>query len=390
VTHPAPLTGLRVLDFTRVYSGPFATLLLADLGAEVIKVEHPESGDDSRSFGPFVADTSSYFETLNRGKKSIAIDYTTCEGQALLRELAGKFDVVVENFRPGQMAKYGLDQESLRAQHPALVYVSITGFGSNNADSERGCYDIVAQGEGGLIGLTGLPHLPMKVGPAIGDALSGLMAATGLLAALYQRERTGIGAHVELSMVDVVFACLENALAAYDITGKSPVRQGNSDAVISPFDSYETRDGWIVIGIGNDRLWQRFAAMLPGDVASDPRFATNTDRVARGETVHFMIQQWCAQQPSADLLARLHGAGIPAGAVRSVEELACDARLEARGMLVRLPLGDGESVLVPGSPIKVAGMADREYVRGPRLGEHTQEVIEEMLGVRQIEVAHLM
>jgi CoA:oxalate CoA-transferase len=390
VNTPAPLTGIKVLDFTRVYSGPFATLLLADLGAEVIKVEHPDCGDDSRSFGPFIADTSSYFETLNRGKKSIAIDYTTCEGQALLRELAGQVDVVVENFRPGQMAKYGLDYERLRELHPGLVYVSISGFGSNNTDSDRGCYDVVAQGEGGLIGLTGLPHLPMKVGPAIADALSGLMAATGLLAALYQRERTGLGAHVELSMVDAVFACLENALAAYDITGENPVRQGNTDAVISPFDCYETRDGWVVIGIGNDRLWQRFAAMLPGNVAADPRFATNSDRVARSETVHFIIQQWCAQHTSAGLLARLHGAGIPAGAVRSIEELACDARLEARGMLVRLPLGEGESVLVPGSPIKIAGMADREYVRGPRLGEHTQEVIEEILGVRQIEVAHLM
>ena len=248
---PLPLDGLTVLDFTRVYSGPYATLRLCDLGATVIKIEHPNGGDDSRAFGPFIAGTSGYFETLNRGKQSVAIDYRSGEGQQLLRQLAAQADVLIENFRPGHMLRYGLDCATLRLSNPRLIYVSITGFGP---EVDLGCYDIVAQAMSGLMSLTGLPDQPIKTGPAIADAISGLTAATGLLAALYQRERTGLGAYVEVAMVEAVFACLENALADFAVTRHVPVRRGNTDQVIAPFDSFCTADGWIVIGAGNDRL----------------------------------------------------------------------------------------------------------------------------------------
>src|SRR5512140_1621135 len=214
-----PLDGVTVLDFTRVYSGPCATLRLSDLGADVIKIEHPNGGDDSRAFGPFIADTSGYFETLNRGKRSVAIDYRTSAGQAVLRQLSGRADVLVENFRPGQMKRYGLDYAALSVIYPRLIYVSITGFG---CDTDQGCYDIVAQATSGLMSLTGFPDQPIKAGPAIADAISGLTAANGLLAALFRRERTGQGAHVEVAMVDAVFACLENVLADFDVTRQVP------------------------------------------------------------------------------------------------------------------------------------------------------------------------
>jgi CoA:oxalate CoA-transferase len=373
-----PLEGLTVLDFTRVYSGPWATLLLSDLGADVVKVEHPCGGDDSRTFGPLIAGTSGYFETLNRGKKSIAVDYKTAAGQDLLRRLAEKSDVLIENFRPGQMARYHLDYSTLGASCPALVYVSISGFGQSEAS--RGCYDVVAQAEGGLMGLTGLPDLPCKTGPAIADAISGLTAAVGLLAALLGRQRHGQGAYVDIAMADVLFACLENALADYDVTHQVPARQENVDHALAPFDCFRASDGWLVIGVGNDRLWHRLAGLI-GNLTGDVRFATNAERVERYPLLRPIIQDWCRPQTVDAALNRLHAAGIPSGAVRSIDELACDPRLEARNMLVRLPLEDGASVLVPGTPIQIAGMEAPVYRRGPRLGEHTGEVLSACLGL---------
>lgn len=384
-----PLTGLTVLDFTRVYSGPYATLLLSDLGAEVIKVEHPAGGDDSRSFGPLVGGTSGYFETLNRGKRSLAVDYRRPEGQVLLRQLATQVDVLVENFRPGQMARYGLDAETLWPTCPRLVYVSINGFGSTGPAAGRGCYDVVAQAEGGLMGLTGLPDLPLKTGPAIADALSGLTAAVGLLGALWGRERSGVGAHVEVAMVDAVFACLENALAVYSVTGEVPARQGNADTALAPFDAFAAADGWVVIGVGNDRLWQQLAQLVGGGLEADPRFATNAGRVAHYAALWPRLADWCRMQLVTALLAQLHEAGIPAGCVRSLDELAADPRLETRGMLAPLTLDDGAALLVPGSPIQIVGAEPPRLARGPRLGEQTRAILSARLGLTEAELARL-
>jgi len=375
-----PLAGLTVLDFTRVFSGPYATLLLADLGARVIKVEHPAHGDDSRAFGPFIAGTSGYFETLNRGKESIAVDDRSAAGRAVLRRLAGRVDVLVENFRPGRMARLGLGYPDAAPLNPGLVYVSLSGFGQTGPLSAHGCYDIVAQGYGGLMGLTGTPEQPVKTGPAVADAISGLTAAVGLLAALWRRERSGQGAHIDVGMVDALFAVLENTLAGYDITGIVPPRAGNADAVLAPFGSFRAADGWLVIGVGNDRLWRALAARIDPALADDPCFATNDDRVRHADRLREVLDAWCAVQPVDALLTELHAAGVPAGPIRDIAELACDPHLEARGMLARVALSDGTLLRVPGSPIHVDGLTPAMR-RGPRLGEHTRAVLSEMADI---------
>ncbi len=378
---PLPLTGLTVLDFTRVYSGPYATLLLSDMGATVIKVEHPNGGDDSRSFGPFVGGSSGYFETLNRGKQSICVDYKQADGQQLLRELARTVDVVIENFRPGQMARRGLDYATLSAINPGLVYVSISGFGQSGSAATRGCYDIVAQAESGLMSLTGLPNQPLKTGPALGDAITGLTAAVGLLAALWAKERHGYGAYLDIAMVDAVFACLENALAEYDATGQVPLRQGNADIALAPFDGFETQDGWVVIGVGNDQLWRRLASLVDPCLVHDARFASNALRVAYYATLRPILARWCITQWTETLLTCLHAAGIPAGRVRDMQELSCDPRLESRRMLAALTLADGSQLRVPGCPIQIDGQTTLPYTRAPQLGEHTGAVLGARLGV---------
>jgi CoA:oxalate CoA-transferase len=372
-----PLEGLLVLDFTRVFSGPFATLMLSDMGARVLKVEHPDGGDDSRSFGPFIDGTSGYFETVNRGKESLAIDYRTESGQALLRQLANSVDVVIENFRPDQMARYGLDYATLSHINPRLVYTSISGFGQDSPYRNQGCYDIVAQAMSGLMSLTGLHNTPLKTGPSIADAISGLTATTGLLGALWAAERTGKGAHVDIAMLDAVFACLENALSAYSITRHISHRTGNADTILAPFDSFQTQDGWIVIGIGNDRLWRQFAPLF--GLENDQRFATNTLRVAHYHILRPLIQDACLGQYTSGLLAQLHAQGIPAGPIRNIEELSTDIHLEARGMLTRLTLANGHELMVPGSAIHIMGAERPLPKRAPTLGEHTGQVLQEFL-----------
>jgi len=370
-----PLDGVVVLDFTRVFSGPFATLMLSDMGARVLKVEHPDGGDDSRQFGPFIGGTSGYFETVNRGKESLAIDYRSQAGQAVLRDFSRSVDVVVENFRPGQMAHYGLDYQSLAQINPKLVYTSISGFGQDSPYRERGCYDIVAQAMSGVMSMTGTPDTPMKTGPSIADAISGLTAATGLLAALWSAERTGRGAHVDISMIDSVFACLENTVSQYSVTKTVPTRTGNADIILAPFDSFKTYDGWIVIGVGNDRLWRRLADLL--GLESDERFLTKELRVQNYAILQPMIQNWCAMQTTTQVLDILHTEGIPAGAIRNIEELAQDAHLEARGMLMTLVLADGAHLTVPGSAIHISGAERPQSKRAPLLGEHTESALRE-------------
>ncbi|HSD85330.1 MAG TPA: CoA transferase [Anaerolineae bacterium] len=381
-----PLAGVTVLDFTRVYSGPCATLRLSDLGADVIKIEHPIGGDDSRAFGPFIAGTSGYFETLNRGKRSVAIDYRVSAGQALVQELVRQADVLIENFRPGQMKRYNLDYASFSAIQPRLIYVSITGFG---CDNPQGCYDIVAQAMSGLMSLTGFPNQPVKTGPAIADAISGLTAANGLLAALFRRERTGQGAHVEVAMIDAVFACLENALADFDVTRQVPLRCGNTDRVVAPFDCFRTTDGWIVIAAGNDRLWRSLARLIDEGLMVDPRFATNLRRVENNAALHSILAAWCQARSTQALLAELHAAGVPAGPVRNIAELAIDPRLEARGMLASVEVAEGVRLKVPGSPVHFEDVAVQPAQRGPRLGEHTRSILSDWLALSAAEMDRL-
>ncbi len=292
-------------------------------------------------------------------------------------------------FKPGQMARYGLDYETLEKTCPRLVYASISGFGQTGPQASHGCYDIIAQAMGGLMSVTGTPELPTKTGPAIADAISGLTAATGLLAALWGRERTGRGAHVNVAMVDALFACLENVLVTYDVTGQVPPRQGNTDAVLAPFDSFCTADGWVVIGIGNERLWRALAGLIDPGLVDDARFASNQKRVQNYDALRSILDRWCHEQTTDAVLARLHAAGIPSGPIRSIDELACDPHLEARGMLARVKLESGAWITVPGPPIQITGAAPPPIVRGPLLGEHTRAVLDEFLGLKDAELEHL-
>jgi crotonobetainyl-CoA:carnitine CoA-transferase CaiB-like acyl-CoA transferase len=304
----------------------------------------------------------------------------------LLRELAGQADVLIENFRPGQMKRYGLDYAALSAIQPRLIYVSITGFG---CDSTAGCYDIVAQAMSGLMSLTGFPDQPIKTGPAIADAISGLTAANGLLAALFRRERTGQGAHVEVAMIDAVFACLENALADFDVTQQVPLRCGNTDRVVAPFDCFRTADGWIVIAAGNDRLWRSLAGLIDEALIVDPCFATNLCRVENNTALHLILAAWCQARSTQALLAELHAAGVPAGPVRTIAELAIDPRLEAHGMLASIEVAEGVRLKVPGSPIQFEDVGVQSTQRGPRLGEHTRSILSDWLALSAAEMDRL-
>ncbi|QPC83962.1 CoA transferase [Phototrophicus methaneseepsis] len=375
-----PLEHVRVLDFTRIFSGPYTTLLFADMGAEVVKVEHPEYGDDSRLYGPIIGDTSGYFETLNRGKKSIAIDYRSEHGQQILRQLTPHFDIVVENFRVGQMARYGLDYPVLRELNPRLVYASISGYGQFGDKAHLGCYDIVAQAASGLMSLTGLPQMPLKTGPAIADAISGLTAAVGILGALFRREKMGEGAYVDVAMVDSVFAILENTLATYSATQQVPDRQGNTDAAIAPFDAFEVMDGWVVLAIGNNRLWQRFVSLV-GEHINRPEFANNELRLQNYNQLRSLIADWLAHHPTETALKLLQEAQIPSGPIRTIDELATDAQLEARDMLLKVQVDDEHLLTVPGSPIHISGASRTNTGRAPKLGEHTSEILAELEAV---------
>lgn len=372
-----PLDGVRVLDFTRIYSGPYTTLLLSDMGAEVVKVEHPDHGDDARLYGPLIGGTSGYFETLNRGKKSIVIDYRSLIGQDTLRRLVRGFDVVVENFRVGQMARYHLDYETLKQKNPHLIYTSISGYGQFGEKAQLGCYDIVAQAASGLMSLTGLPDLPIKTGPAIADAISGLTAAVGLLGALYRRERTGDGAYVDVAMVDSVFAVLENSLASYSATGNVPERVGNADTAIAPFDAFQAKDGWLVLAAGNDRLWGKLVSRV-GKRLNRPEFTSNELRLENYAELRQVLADWIEPQEIASALSKLHDAGIPSGAIHSMDELAHDAQLEARDMLLKIPLDADNTLTVPGSPIHISGAERPSAMRAPKLGEHTAEILAEL------------
>src|SRR5687767_11355473 len=337
----APLAGIRVLDLSRVLAGPWCTQLLADLGAEVIKVERPGVGDDTRHWGPpwhgeGDKRVAAYFLSANRGKRSAAIDFATAEGAALVRQLAQQADIVVENFKAGGLAKFGLDAASLRRDNPRLIYASITGFGQDGPYAERAGYDFIIQGMGGLMSITGLPDRdpgggPMRVGVAVADLFTGLYTCNAVLAALYRRERTGEGAHIDMALFDSQLAMLANQASNALVSGADPPRQGNTHPNIVPYQPFEAADQPIIIAIGNNRQFARLAEMCGRpEWASDERFATNGARVAnRGEIVR-LVADCIAQRPAAEWLRKLEAAGIPAGPINSVGQALADVQAQHR------------------------------------------------------------
>jgi formyl-CoA transferase/CoA:oxalate CoA-transferase len=386
-----PLAGLTVLDLTRVLSGPYCTMQLADMGARVIKIEHPDGGDDTRHWGPpFLNGESTYFLSINRNKESVTLDFKTPRGRAVLERLLARADVLVENFRPGALARLGLDYPSLSDAHPRLIYASISGYGHTGPRAQEPGYDAVLQGEGGLMSLTGAAEgPPFRLGVAVADMVTGLFAVQGILLALIARQQSGRGQHVDVAMLDSVAALLTYQAGIVFATGHSPGRLGNRHPSIAPYDTFEAADGPIVLAVGNDEQWQRFcrAAGLE-KTAADPRFLTNAGRVEHGDALRALIAPAMKSRTRADWTTRLVGAGVPAGPVRPVDEVLADPQLAAREMLTPLSHAAAGDITVLGVPVKLSETPGRVRGAPPILGEHTDSVLAE-LGFDAAEIAAL-
>jgi crotonobetainyl-CoA:carnitine CoA-transferase CaiB-like acyl-CoA transferase len=376
-----PLDGIKVLDLSRVLAGPWCTQLLADLGAEVIKVERPGQGDDTRHWGPpwhgeGNSRVAAYFFSCNRGKKSAAIDFATAEGAALVRRLAARADVVVENFKVGGLEKFGLDAASLRAANPRLIYASITGFGQDGPYADRAGYDFIIQGMGGMMSITGIPDGepgggPMRAGVAVVDLFTGMYSCVAILSALYAREKSGEGTTIDMALFDTQLAMLANQASNLLVSGEDPPRQGNTHPNIVPYQPFDAADQPIIIAVGNDRQFGRLAEICGHpEWTSDPRFASNGARVAnRGEMVR-LASEVIRRKPAADWLDALEAAGIPAGPINRISQALSDVQAQHRQM-VRTIAG----VPLVGSPVRLDGVRADADLPPPGLGQHTEEVL---------------
>lgn len=389
-----PLEGIRVLDLSRVLAGPWCTQLLADLGAEVTKIERPQYGDDTRHWGPpwhgeGDRRVAAYFLSCNRGKKSAAIDFAQPEGAELVRRLARQSDVVVENFKVGGLEKFGLDAASLRSANPRLVYASITGFGQDGPYSDRAGYDYIIQGMGGLMSITGLPDSvpgggPMRVGVAVVDLFTGLYTCVAILGALFRREKSGEGAHIDMALFDTELAMLANQASNALISGTDPPRQGNTHPNIVPYQTFEAADQPIIIAVGNERQFARLAQMCGHpEWTSDERFASNGARVANRQEMVRLVSEAIAKKSAAEWLDQLEAAGIPAGPINRISQALGDVQAQHRQM-VRTIAG----VPLVGSPVRFDGARADSDLPPPGLGEHTKEVLAS-LGVAPDEAEQL-
>ena len=394
-----PLAGIRVLDLSRVLAGPWCTQLLADLGAEVIKVERPGAGDDTRHWGPPWHEhegqkVAAYFLAANRGKKSAAIDFARPEGAALVRRMAQSSDVVVENFKVGGLTRFGLDAASLRATNPRLVYASITGFGQDGPYADRAGYDYIIQGMGGLMSITGRPDdqsggEPMRVGVAVVDLFTGLYASNAILAALNHRSATGEGATIDLSLFETQLAMLANQASNALVSGTDPPRQGNTHPNIVPYQPFDATDQPIIIAVGNDRQFARLADICGApEWAEDPRFASNGARVTHRNELVPLVAERIATRTADEWLDRLAAAGIPAGPINPISQALADPQAESRGAVRRFGHGGLGEVPTVGSPLRFDGARADADLPPPALGEHTDEVLGEM-GVDADEIRRL-
>jgi len=376
-----PLDGIKVLDLSRVLAGPWCTQLLADLGSDVVKIERPGAGDDTRQWGPpWFGEgdrrVAAYFLSCNRGKKSAAIDFAQPEGAALVRKLAESADVVVENFKVGGLEKFGLDAGALRAAKPRLVYASITGFGQDGPYAERAGYDFMIQAMGGLMSITGLPDGepgggPLRVGVAVADLFTGMYTAVAILAALYRREKTGEGAHIDMALLDAQLAVLANQASNFLVSGEDPPRQGNTHPNLVPYQPFDASDRPLVIAIGNDRQFAKLAQLAGHpEWASDARFATNAARVANRAEIVRLVSEAIATQPADYWFARLEEAGIPAGPINRISEALADVQAQHRQMMRTIA-----GVPLVGSPVRMDGERADADLPPPALGEHTGEVL---------------
>ncbi len=391
---PGALSHIRVLDLSRVLAGPWSGQTLGDLGAEVIKVERPGTGDDTRHWGPpYLKDQegentseAAYYLSANRNKQSLTLDFTQPEGQRIIRELVSRCDVLLENFKVGGLAAYGLDYESLKAINPKLIYCSITGFGSDGPYAQRAGYDFMIQGLGGLMSLTGRAEDeegagPVKVGVALTDILTGLYATVGVLAALNHREQSGIGQHVELALLDVQVACLANQAMNYLTTGVPPKRMGNAHPNIVPYQDFPTADGDIILTIGNDGQFRKFAEVAGhADWADDPRFVSNKARVAHRRELVPLIRQVTVFRTTAEWVAVLEQAGVPCGPINDLAQVFADPQVQARGLRVEMPHPLAGTVPQVASPIRLSESPVEYRKAPPLLGEHSEALLLRLLG----------
>jgi crotonobetainyl-CoA:carnitine CoA-transferase CaiB-like acyl-CoA transferase len=389
----APLSGLTIVDLTRVLSGPYCTMLAADMGARVIKIEHPLRGDDTRAWGPpFIAGQSAYFLSVNRNKESVALDFKQPEGRAVLDALIARADVLVENFRPGTLDAIGLGYRDLAPRHPALIYVSISGFGQTGPRRDEPGYDAVIQAEGGLMSVTGTPDRPpVRLGVAIADLAAGMFAFQGLLLALLAKGRTGRGQLVDVALLDSVAALLTYQASRYFIAGEVPTRSGNRHASIAPYDTFDTASGVLVLAIGTDEQWQRFCAIadLPR-LGADERFHTNAQRVEHYAALHEHLAGVFRVRTLDAWVTLLRGAGVPCGGVRSIDEVLADPQLAARAMIEAIDHPTAGTLRQLGVPIKLSVTPGTIHRPPPLLGEHTASVLSADLGMDAVAIASLL
>lgn len=377
-----PLKNIKVLDLSRVLAGPYCSMLLADLGAEVVKIEVPERGDDSRSFGPFINNESAYFMSINRNKKSITLNLKHPKGKEIFKKLVKHFDVILENFRPGTMEKLGLGYEVIKEINPKIIYAAISGFGHTGPYKEKPAYDAVIQAMGGLMSITGFPDgKPVKVGTSIADITTGMFGAIGILVALIKRQMTGEGDKVDVAMLDSIVSILENAVARYFVTQEVPKPIGNRHPSIAPFESFSAANGEFIIAVGNDELWEKFCKTVGREkLINDIKFSTNKDRVKNHSELKQILENIFKNNTVEYWIELLEKAGIPCSPINSIDKVVVHPQVLSREMIVKINHKLAGEVFIPGNPIKF-GSFKSNYNPAPVLSEHTEDILKNMLNM---------
>lgn len=384
------LSDIKVLDLTRVLAGPYATMLLADLGAEIIKIEQPEKGDDSRAFGPYKNGESAYFMSINRNKESITLNLKAPEGKEILKELVKQVDILVENFRPGTMEKLGLGYDVLKEINPRLIYASSTGYGQTGPYSQRPAYDAVVQAMGGIMSITGQPDgVPTRVGTSIGDITAGLFCAAGILAALHERERSGVGQMVDVAMLDCQVAILENAISRFEFTGEIPHPIGNRHPSIVPFEPFDTLTTPIMLAAGNDRLWVTLCGLMELDLADDPRFKTNPLRNENYTALRPVLAERFMTKTAEEWQQIFDDAGIPCGPINTVDKVVTNEQVVAREMILEVEHPTAGATRIPGIPIKLSRTPGEIRLPAPVLGAETEKILTRCLNLTPEQIAAL-
>ncbi|MCX6267572.1 MAG: CoA transferase [Bacteroidetes bacterium] len=384
-----PLENIKILDLSRVLAGPYCTMVLSDLGAEVIKVEIPETGDDSRSFGPFKNGQSLYFISINREKKSISLNLKTARGKEILKQLITKVDVVIENYRPGTMEKLGLGYEDLRKINPEIIYAASSGYGHTGPDSKKASYDILAQAMGGVMSITGWPDTPpTRVGMSLGDITASLYTAIGILAAIHHRTVTGQGQKVDIAMLDCQVSILENAITRYQVENKSPVPLGNRHPTITPFQAYQASDSYFVIAAGNDSLWIKLCEVIGRpDLANHPDYATNNLRTRHIAELNAELDKILRNKTAAEWIRIIDEAGIPCGPINTIDKVMADQQVLSRNMIVEVDDTRAGKIKIAGNPIKMTSIEEKTH-RGPapEIGGNNLEIYSGLLGLSPEEI----